>query len=134
VSAIEVRCPSCKTEARFEGIVPFRAECEKCAADLHVCITCRFYDRYVENECREDQADPVANKDRRNLCEYWRPLDIGGGGVDDEAARAKAKLAAAFGLQTPSAAPQSPNAASPASAPSAADEAKRKLEELFKKK
>jgi hypothetical protein len=128
VSSLLVRCPSCKTEATFEGIVPFRAECEKCSADLHVCITCRFYDRYVENECREDQADPVANKDRRNLCEYWRPLEIGAGGVDDEAARAKAKLAAAFGLK-PSASP-TPSS----SGGSAADEAKRKLEELFKKK
>lgn len=137
MSVIEVRCPSCKTEARFEGMVPFRAECEKCSADLHVCVTCRFYDRYVENECREDQADPVANKDRRNLCEYWRPVEIGDA-VDDEAARAKAKLAAAFGLKAPSATPSSSSSASSSSSSSsgtsAADEAKRKLEELFKKK
>jgi hypothetical protein len=130
VSALVVRCPACKTEATFEGIVPFRAECEKCAADLHVCVTCRFYDRYVENECREDQADPVATKDRRNLCEYWRPLEIGTGGADDEAARAKAKLAAAFGVKVPGATTQTPAS----SGASAADEAKRKLEALFKKK
>ncbi len=128
MSSLLVRCPACKTEATFAGIVPFRAECEKCAADLHVCITCRFYDRYVENECRENQADPVANKDRRNLCEYWRPLEVGDA-VDDEAARAKAKLAAAFGLR-----PTSSTPASSTGGPSAADEAKRKLEELFKKK
>ena len=128
MSSLLVRCPACKTEATFAGIVPFRAECEKCSADLHVCITCRFYDRYVENECREDQADPVAVKDRRNLCEYWKPLVIGEG-ADDEAARAKAKLAAAFGLKLPASSSQSAP-----SATSVADEAKRKLEALFKKK
>lgn len=125
MSLIEIVCPSCKKQHAFEGMVPFRAECDKCSADLHVCITCRFHDRYVENECKEDQADPVANKDRRNLCEYWRPVEIGQS-VDDEAARAKAKLAAAFGMKV------APSATAPTS--SAADEAKRKLEELFKKK
>ena len=73
-------------------------------------------------------ADPVAVKDRRNLCEYWKPLAIGGD-ADDETTRAKAKLAAAFGLQPPTS-----TAAAPSSGTSAADEAKRKLEALFKKK
>lgn len=124
MSAIAIRCHACKTEHTFQGNVPFRAECDKCSADLHVCVTCRFYDRYAENECREDQADPVATKDRRNLCEYWKPIAIGAD-VDDEAARAKAKLAAAFGLKP---------GAGTSPAGTSTDEAKRKLEELFKKK
>jgi hypothetical protein len=122
---IEVTCPSCKKVHAVDAL-SFRAECDSCSADLHVCITCRFYDRYVENECREDQADPVAVKDRRNLCEYYKPLVIGED-ADDEAARAKAKLAAAFGLK-PAPTPR------PAAGASADDEARRKLEALFKKK
>jgi hypothetical protein len=124
-----VHCHGCGREHHFADVVPFRAECEACAAELHACAGCRFYDRYVENQCREDAADPVAVKDRRNLCEYWKPKAAGA--VDDEAARAKAKLAALFGGPAP--------AASPAPAPSAsssndaAAEAKRKLEALFKK-
>lgn len=97
---LEVACPACKRLHSFSDLVPFRAECEACAADLHVCISCRMYDRYAENECREDAAEPVAKKDRANLCEYYKPL-----------------------------APGAPDAAA-----SAADEAKRKLEALFKKK
>lgn len=125
---IEVACPACKKVNSFDDMVPFRAECDQCSADVHVCFSCRRYDRYVENECREDQADPVAVKDRRNLCEYWKPLAIGGD-ADDETTRAKAKLAAAFGLQPPAS-----TATAPSSGTSAADEAKRKLEALFKKK
>ena len=123
---IIVICNSCQKQNSFSDLVTFRAECDGCSADLHVCLNCRFYDRYVENQCREDQSDPVASKDRRNLCEYFKPLsaDVG----DDEATRAKAKLAAMFGgsVSVPS--------MSSGSSTSAADEAKKKLEDLFKKK
>lgn len=129
---IEVACFQCKKVHVFDDIVSFRAECDACAADLHVCLTCRFWDRYVENECREDQADPVAKKDRSNLCEYWKPIPIGAA-PDDEAARARAKLEALFGGKTPAGSPTRPPPSASAP-PTAADEAKRKLEELFKKK
>ena len=123
---IVVICHSCKKQHSFADIVTFRAECDACSSDLHVCLNCKFYDRYVENQCREDQADPVANKDRRNLCEYFKPLGADAG--DDEATKAKAKLAAMFGGAPTS----SSSAASSPSDPAA--EARRKLEELFKKK
>ena len=129
---VAVTCPSCGRTQSFADLVPFRAECEACAADLHTCATCRFHDRHVENECREDQADPVAKKDRRNLCEYWKPKQQGA--VDDAAAAAKAKLAALFGGAPSTSAPSSPSTSAPSSSTSAADEAKRKLDELFKKK
>lgn len=140
----EMACPSCKRLHTFADILPFRAECEACAADLHVCLTCRFHDRYVENECREDQADPVAHKDRRNLCEYWKPRPIGGA-QEDEATRARAKLEALFGGARTGASspgspaggehrPSGPSGPNGATGTSPADEAKRKLEELFRKK
>ena len=94
MALITVTCPSCQKVHSFDGMVPFRSECDKCSADLHVCITCKHHDRYAENECREDQADPVAVKDRRNLCEYWKPKAVGG--ASDDVAIAKAKLEALF--------------------------------------
>ncbi len=123
-----ITCPSCGTKHTFDGSLSFREECERCAADLHVCLTCRFYDKYVENECRETEADYVAQKDRRNLCEYYKPRE-GAPGEVSEADAARAKLAALFG----GAAPAAPAAASDA-AGSPEDEAKRRLEALFKKK
>ena len=131
MALVHVTCHSCKKVHAFDGMVPFRAECDACSADLHVCITCRFYDRFVENECREPQAEPVAVKDRRNLCEYWRAKEDAG--ADDDTARAKAKLNALFGGAAPAKTPDSPSSSS-SSSTSAADEAKRKLEALFKKK
>ena len=130
MARIEVACPACARVHSFADLVPFRAECEGCTADLHVCIACRFHDRYVENECREDAAEPVAKKDRANLCEYWKPRAITAD-VEDPAAAAQAKLAALFGGGASAA---KPPIAAPASAPSAAEDAKRKLDELFKKK
>lgn len=123
---IIVACHACGRAHHFSDLVPFRAECEACAADLHACTACRFHDRYIENECREDAADPVAVKDRRNLCEYFKPKTADGTDLD-EAARAKAKLAALFG------GPPAPSPPAAASGDSAADEAKRRLEALFKK-
>jgi len=125
---MDVACHACGRAHSFGDIVPFRAECEACSADLHACVGCRFYDRFVEKECREDSADPVERKDRRNLCEYWKPKPLGDAPVVDEAAAAKAKLAALFGGAAPSSSPSTSPSPS-----SAADEAKRKLEALFKK-
>ena len=122
MAMLEVSCPACRTVASFDGQVSFRAECEACAADLHVCITCRFYDRYVESACREPTADPVQVKDRRNLCEYYKPRTQHAG--DDDAQAAKAKLRALFGEAGPE--DDSPP-------PSAEDAAKQALADLFKK-
>lgn len=130
MAILVVTCPQCKVEHSFDGLLPFRAECDKCSADLHVCINCKSYDRYAENECREDQAEYVSVKDRRNLCEYWKPKDDSG--VDDAQATAKAKLDALF--KKPGGPAPSLSAPSPTSPASSADEAKRKLEALFKKK
>lgn len=125
-------CHACGRTHHFADFVPFRAECEGCAADLHACAGCRFHDRYVENGCREDAADPVAVKDRRNLCEYFKPKSRDDGELD-EAAKAKAKLAAMFGGPPVPSSPGASPTSSSASGTSAADEAKRKLEALFKK-
>ncbi|HEY1100301.1 MAG TPA: hypothetical protein VGF99_15290, partial [Myxococcota bacterium] len=121
---LAVVCHACGRNHAFADIVPFRADCEACSADMHVCLNCRFYDRYADNECREDIADPVSGKDRRNLCEYFKPKAAGSTDVD-AAAAAKAKLAALFGGSSSSSASSSSGSSSTAAEPvSAADEAK----------
>ncbi|MFZ9886907.1 MAG: hypothetical protein ACO3JL_05330 [Myxococcota bacterium] len=121
-----VYCPACKTPHAFEGALGFREECARCAADLHVCLICRFHDRYVENECRETEAEYVAAKDRRNLCEYFRPRAPSE--TPDATAEARAKLEALFGGKAGPAAQSDDGAAL-----SPQEEAKRRLEQLFKK-
>jgi hypothetical protein len=129
VAILEVLCPACARVHTFDGRVSFRAECEACAADLHVCLACRFYDRHVENDCREPTAEPVSVKDRRNLCELFEPR---GRVTVDDTAIARAKLDALFGGK-PAASTTAPTAPVTSST-RAVDDAKAKLEALFKKK
>lgn len=125
----QVTCPACHTEHEFRGMLSFRAECDRCAADLHVCLACRHYDPGAENSCREVQAEYVADKARRNLCEDFKPTR-GHSGQHDEQAHARARLAALFG-ETPAASPPADAAASPPR--DAAAEARARLDALFRK-
>jgi hypothetical protein len=47
--------------------------CRKCGRDTKVCKGCQHYDPSAHNECRENQADRVVEKERSNFCDYFRP-------------------------------------------------------------
>lgn len=51
--------------------IGFREECSKCRADVRVCRNCTHYDPKMYNECREPQAERVADKDRSNRCDQF---------------------------------------------------------------
>lgn len=102
------------------------AECKYCHAWLHVCKLCEFYDIHVANQCREPVADVVKEKERANFCDYFRPRPNAHTPQDNSRAQAaQSKLDALFGL----AADNNTSGVSPP----AADEARAKLDELFKK-
>lgn len=64
-------CWKCGNEYKLNG-APGRLEsCEKCRADLKVCRNCGHFDERVAHQCRERRADPVAEKDMANYCEYF---------------------------------------------------------------
>lgn len=46
--------------------------CPKCMADIRCCKNCQFYDVKAYNECREPQADRVADKEKANFCDYFK--------------------------------------------------------------
>lgn len=74
--------------------------CPSCGKDVHVCLNCRFYDRSVHMECRESIAEPVAQKDRSNFCEYFKVREIGRGpglAADERAERAHEEAERLFG-------------------------------------
>ncbi|MFM7555172.1 MAG: hypothetical protein ACKPAH_07740 [Verrucomicrobiota bacterium] len=51
---------------------PGRSEsCPQCRADLRICLNCRFHDLQAAHQCRERRAEPVAEKDSANFCEYF---------------------------------------------------------------
>ncbi|VAV84074.1 hypothetical protein MNBD_DELTA01-714 [hydrothermal vent metagenome] len=64
-------CFSCKKTIDLTGKPGRGDSCQFCAADLKVCLNCRFYDDSSYNECREPQAERVKEKDRSNYCDYF---------------------------------------------------------------
>jgi hypothetical protein len=77
VASGQVQCFQCGTLIPLLGIVGRRDDCFKCHADLHVCKTCKFYDRSAYKECREPQADVVLEKERANFCDFFLPREPG---------------------------------------------------------
>ena len=70
-----MQCHACQTAiplATGES-VGFRDACDRCAADLHVCLNCAHYDPSAYNECREPNAERLLDRDRANRCDYFRP-------------------------------------------------------------
>ena len=47
--------------------------CRSCGRDTRTCRACIHYDRASNNECRENQADRVVDKERSNFCDYFKP-------------------------------------------------------------
>ncbi|MBU1191222.1 MAG: hypothetical protein KKA36_06295 [Gammaproteobacteria bacterium] len=74
------------------------AECLVCRTELHVCLSCEFYDTRVAKQCRETIAEEVKDKARANFCDYYQlrpnafqPRD------DTEERAARSQLDALFG-------------------------------------
>ena len=75
------------------SVPPSRTEnCHECGADMRICLNCVHYDSKVAWQCREKRADPVAEKDRANFCEYFdfirrEYIAADGGNSREDAAR-----------------------------------------------
>lgn len=53
--------------------------CKSCGRDTRVCFNCLHHDRSSNNQCRENQADLVSDKERANFCDYFKPKSGTGG-------------------------------------------------------
>lgn len=102
-----------------------REECPKCAASLHVCRLCEFYDTGTSKDCREPVADEVSDKEAANFCDYFRPRGGLSASEDGSAAESRAKLAALFDKPSESEGGQDASGSSPE------EEARRKLDAIF---
>lgn len=51
--------------------VPFRAVCDKCDADLHVCKNCVHWNPSKPNQCEVPGTDFVSDRERSNMCEEF---------------------------------------------------------------
>ncbi|MDC7239505.1 MAG: hypothetical protein PQJ50_03995 [Spirochaetales bacterium] len=67
--------------------------CSSCGRELKVCKNCLHYDSSSYNQCREPQAERVADKERANFCDYFEPSGEGGSSTgSDKAKEARSKL------------------------------------------
>ena len=91
-----MNCVFCKSPAG-EDRIGFRDECSSCGHDLHICLNCRFYDQHASRQCREPAiSDTVNDKERRNLCEYFKPAPQGQESEGSASETARRELEALF--------------------------------------
>mgnify|MGYP007068385078 CR=1 FL=1 len=117
------QCQACGTDVPYDEPIPRDSECEGCHRDLRCCMNCRHYDPSRNNACRETEAELVEDKTRRNFCEFFsfnrRSFTAESGRPAREAA-ARAQLESLFGGK-------------PAAGSASASDARRKLEDLFRR-
>lgn len=70
-----VVCHRCGTASRAERI-GVRDVCGGCGAYLHSCRNCTMYSPGAHNDCREPNAEVVAEKEEANFCEYFQPSSV----------------------------------------------------------
>lgn len=94
-----MRCAACQNPIPLASgeRLGFRDTCPHCGADLHACRQCAHHDPGAYNECREPQAERIADRERANRCEWFAPA-AGEGGAErpDPRAGARAALDALF--------------------------------------
>jgi len=117
------QCQFCGAPSTLSEPIPRDATCEQCQRDLRCCRQCRHYDPALNNSCRETEAEPVEDKQRRNFCEFFtpNPAPFRAASVDKgREAQARAKLESLFGGKAPPVADRT-------------QDARAKLDALFKK-
>ena len=69
-----MECFKCKKNIDLKKI-PFRATCDECGSDLHVCKNCKYYFPGKPNDCSHPSTESVIDRERFNFCEEFRPID-----------------------------------------------------------
>lgn len=93
------RCHQCGKEWVSEKKQPGVKEfCDACAAYLHCCLNCRFYDPHAHNGCSIPTTDWVGDKAGPNFCDEFEFADSQTAVAQDTAqAEARRRLDSLFG-------------------------------------
>jgi hypothetical protein len=67
-------CWYCGSPVTDEEPIGRSLRCSACGKDLRVCKNCRFFLPGAQGDCRETSAEPQADKERGNFCD-WFSLD-----------------------------------------------------------
>ena len=92
-------CHNCGWEYSIAGLPGRTESCHQCGADLKVCLNCVSYDARAAHQCRDRRADPVAEKNLANFCEYFDMAKRvwAGKGADQREEDARERLRKLFG-------------------------------------
>jgi hypothetical protein len=121
-------CYNCNEELLFDVKIGRRDMCPNCSAYLHSCYNCEYHDPNAHNQCRENQGEFIRDRAEGNFCLHFQFRTIHDDGTT-EAEKAKDQLNALFGEG-----PSKGKGPAPAiGSPSTEDEARSRLEDLFKK-
>lgn len=64
-------CHKCGGRLEFEVKMQRTDVCPHCAADLHCCKNCEYWEPGAYNECRERIAEYVPDRERTNYCTFF---------------------------------------------------------------
>lgn len=64
-----LKCARCG--ASLSSSIRFDTQCAKCAADLHSCAQCTWFDTSRTRECAQPIPKRVSPKDARNSCTFF---------------------------------------------------------------
>lgn len=96
----ETSCYKCS--APFDIKVGHKAHrsdvCSSCNNDIKCCRNCLHYNPAAYNQCKENQAERVVDKERANFCEFFNMKAASSSESKDQDPKAamKAKLDALF--------------------------------------
>ncbi|MDJ0958368.1 MAG: hypothetical protein QNI91_15985 [Arenicellales bacterium] len=97
--------------------------CPECDSELHVCRMCRFFDPNSIDQCTQEDAEEVREKERANFCDYYKPQPGAYQSRDtSQSDAAKDKLNALFGDSSGDGSQSTESSSSP----------RQELEDLFK--
>jgi len=72
----EIACYRCGASLASLSLPLSRQDaCPSCSVYLHVCKMCVSFDSNVAEQCREDDAEAVSEKERANFCEWFQPAE-----------------------------------------------------------
>ena len=125
-------CYKCEEELVFDVKIGRRDICPNCNSYLHCCFNCEFWDPNVHNQCRENQGEFIRDREEGNFCLYFTFAKLGED-HSSEANEAKSKLEALFSGTALATGDGAQTIGESARSVSTEDDARAKLDALFKK-
>ncbi len=113
------QCHKCKEELVFDVKIGRRDMCPNCHSYLHSCKNCEYWDPNAHNQCVENRAEFIRDREEGNFCLYFTFKDSSDE-QGDSSQDARAKLEAMFG-----------GGDSKFAAPQTSEDAMDKLKKLF---